>query len=58
MKEEILKKVEKFLDMGYRQILIRDEEVYASGGFIDVTDEEIENAAALAFTPNENEKEA
>jgi len=48
-KQEILKKVEKFLDASYRQILIRDDQVYASGGIIDLSEEQIEEAAAVNF---------
>jgi len=47
--QEILKKVEKFLDASYRQILIRDDQVYASGGIIDLSEEQIEEAAAVNF---------
>ena len=48
-KKEIVQKVQKFLDAGYRQILIRDDQVYASGGIIDLSEEQIENAAAVNF---------
>jgi hypothetical protein len=46
----IVKKVKKLLDMGYRQILIRDGEIYACAGVKNITEEDIKTAPVVQYT--------
>lgn len=53
--EKTLKKVEKLLETGYNQILIRNGNVYASGGTKLITEEDIENAPLMPYLENQEE---
>jgi hypothetical protein len=48
----IAEKVKKLLDMGYKQILIRDGEIYACAGIKHITEEDIETAPIVQYTTN------
>jgi len=51
--KEILKKVENFLEAGYKQVVIINGEVYASGGNKLMTETDMENCAILKYNTNE-----
>jgi len=47
--KDILKRVEKLLEAGYKQILIKEDIVYASGGINLITEKDLETPYHMIF---------